>query len=138
MYFIVRFSILSKDKKKNKHRHRVDFLFEQTGIALLKNTEPKINYFFLKYTLISIISSFIIFMLWILFTEDIKDIAKAKKIKKSIQNSESRLRLNMYELADRMSADVPNRKLADQLIKSYQKNVTTFMRDMMSLVKRMK
>lgn len=71
MYFIVRFSILSKDKKKNKHRHRVDFLFEQTGIALLKNTEPKINYFFLKYTLISIISSFIIFMLWILFTEDI-------------------------------------------------------------------
>ena len=74
----------------------------------------------------------------LLFTEDIKDIAKAKKIKKSIQNSESRLRLNMYELADRMSADVPNRKFADQLIKSYQKNVTTFMRDMMSLVKRMK
>ena len=74
----------------------------------------------------------------LLFTEDIKDIAKAKKIKKSIQNRESRLRLNMYELADRMSADVPNRKLADQLIKSYQKNVTTFMRDMMSLVKRMK
>ena len=31
----------------------------------------------------------------LLFTEDIKDIAKAKKIKKSIQNSESRLRLNM-------------------------------------------
>ena len=74
----------------------------------------------------------------LLFTEDIKDIAKSKKIKKSIQNCESRLRLNMYELADRMSADVPNRKLADQLIKSYQKNVTTFMRDMMSLVKRMK
>ncbi|SVC65161.1 uncharacterized protein METZ01_LOCUS318015 [marine metagenome] len=44
----------------------------------------------------------------------------------------------MYELADRMSADIPNKKLADQLIKSYQKNVTTFMRDMMSLVKRMK
>ena len=74
----------------------------------------------------------------LLFTENLKDIAKAKKIKKRVQKSESRLRLNMYELADRMSADVPNRKLADQLIKSYQKNVTTFMRDMMSLVKRMK
>jgi hypothetical protein len=44
----------------------------------------------------------------------------------------------MYELADRMSADIPNRKLADQLIKSYQKNVTKFMRDMLSLVKKMK
>jgi len=74
----------------------------------------------------------------LLFTENIKDIAKAKKIKKRVQKSESRLRLNMYELADRMSADIPNKKLADQLIKSYQKNVTTFMRDMMSLVKRMK
>ena len=70
----------------------------------------------------------------LLFTENIKDIAKAKKIKKRVQKSESRLRLNMYELADRMSADIPNRKLADDLIKSYQKNVTTFMRDMMSLV----
>ncbi len=74
----------------------------------------------------------------LLFTENVKDIAKAKKIKKRVQKSESRLRLNMYELADRMSADIPNKKLADQLIKSYQKNVTTFMRDMMSLVKRMK
>ena len=74
----------------------------------------------------------------LLFTENLKDIAKAKKIKKRVQKSESRLRLNMYELADRMSADIPNKKLADQLIKSYQKNVTTFMRDMMSLVKRMK
>tara|TARA_B100001013_G_C24370651_1_gene348038 strand:- start:126 stop:368 length:243 start_codon:yes stop_codon:yes gene_type:complete len=74
----------------------------------------------------------------LLFTENLKDIAKAKKIKKRVQKSESRLRLNMYELADRMSADIPNRKLSDDLIKSYQKNVTTFMRDMMSLVKRMK
>ena len=74
----------------------------------------------------------------LLFTENLKDIAKAKKIKKRVQKSESRLRLNMYELADRMSADIPNRKLADQLIKSYQKNVTKFMRDMLSLVKKMK
>ncbi|SVA58953.1 uncharacterized protein METZ01_LOCUS111807 [marine metagenome] len=44
----------------------------------------------------------------------------------------------MYKLADRMRADIPNGKLADQLTKSYQKNVTKFMREMMSLVKRMK
>ena len=74
----------------------------------------------------------------LLFTENIKDIAKAKKIKKRVQKSESRLRLNMYELADRMSADIPNRKLADDLIKSYQKNVTKFMREMISLVKKVK
>ena len=74
----------------------------------------------------------------LLFTENIKDIAKAKKIKKRIQKNESRLRLNMYELADRMSADIPNRKLADHLTNSYQKNVTTFMREMISLVKKVK
>mgnify|MGYP001337132651 CR=1 FL=1 len=70
--------------------------------------------------------------------ENVKDVAKAKRIKRQVQGAESRMRLHMYELADRMSADVSNRKLADQLIKSYQKNVTKFMREMMALVKRMK
>ena len=70
--------------------------------------------------------------------EDAKDVMKAKKIQKQIEGAESRMRLHMYELADRMSADIPNQKSADQLIKSYQKNVTTFMRDVISLVKRMK
>ena len=74
----------------------------------------------------------------ILFTEDVKDVLKAKKIKRQIQNDESRLRLHMYELADRMSADLQNRKLADKLINSYQKNVTKFMRDMISSVKKVK
>ncbi len=70
--------------------------------------------------------------------EDVKDIAKAKKIRRQVQGAESRMRLHMYKLADRMRADIPNGKLADQLTKSYQKNVTKFMREMMSLVKRMK
>ena len=74
----------------------------------------------------------------ILFTEDVKDVLKSKKIKRQIQNAESRLRLHMYELADRMSADLQNRKLADKLINSYQKNVTKFMRDMISSVKKVK
>ena len=71
-------------------------------------------------------------------TEDVKDVMKAKKVQKQIEGAESRLRLHMYELADIMSADFPNRKLADNLIKSYQKNVTSFMRDVINFVKKMK
>ena len=70
--------------------------------------------------------------------EDAKDVMKAKKVQKQIEGAESRLRLHMYELADRMSADIPNSKLGDNLIKSYQKNVTKFMREMLSFVKKMK
>ena len=66
------------------------------------------------------------------------DVMKAKKVQKQIEGDESRLRLHMYKLADRMNADFPNRKLADNLTKSYQKNVTSFMRDMISFVKKMK
>ena len=74
----------------------------------------------------------------LLFTENVKDIAKAKKIKKRIQRNESRLRATMWELVESMSKDESNKKLADDLSKSYRKNVTVFMRDVMSLVKRMK
>ena len=74
----------------------------------------------------------------LLFTENVKDIAKAKKIKKRIQRNESRLRATMWELVESMSKDDSNKKLADDLSKSYRKNVTVFMRDVMSLVKRMK
>ena len=74
----------------------------------------------------------------LLFTENVKDIAKAKKIKKRIQKNESRLRATMWELVESMSKDESNKKLADDLSKSYRKNVTVFMRDVMSLVKRMK
>ena len=70
--------------------------------------------------------------------EDAKDVMKAKKIQKQIQGAESRLRLHMYELAERMQAHTVNFQLQEELIKSYQKNVTKFMRDMISLVKRMK
>ena len=74
----------------------------------------------------------------LLFTEDVKDIVKAKKIRRQIQGDESRMRLHMYDLAQRMDADLPNQKLSAQLIKSYQKNVTKFMREMISLVKKVK
>ena len=63
---------------------------------------------------------------------------KAKKLKKRIQKNESSLRLSMWELVESMSKDESNKKLADDLSKSYRKNVTVFMRDVLSLVKRMK
>jgi|TARA_B100000959_G_C14698686_1_gene507880 hypothetical protein len=73
-----------------------------------------------------------------LLNEDGKDIRKVKKHLKVAQNGESRLRLAMYELVQTISKDKANIKLANQLIKSYQKNVTKFMRDMIATVKKVK
>ena len=70
--------------------------------------------------------------------ESVKDAMKGKKLSQKIQKDESRLRLNMWELVEQMSKDKSNKKLADDLSKSYRKNVTIFMRDMLSLVKKMK
>ena len=70
--------------------------------------------------------------------ESAKDAMKGKKLSQKIQKDESRLRLNMWELVEQMSKDESNKKLADALSKSYRKNVTIFMRDMLSLVKKMK
>ena len=44
----------------------------------------------------------------------------------------------MYDLSDRLQADDKNHKLQDELIKSYTKNVTSFMRDMIKITKRVK
>ena len=71
-------------------------------------------------------------------TEDTKHVIRGKKLSQKIQKDESRLRLNMWELVEQMSKDESNKKLADELSKSYKKNVTIFMRDMLSLVKKMK
>ena len=70
--------------------------------------------------------------------ESAKEIIKGKKLSQLLQKDESRLRLNMWELVEQMSKDESNKKLADTLSKSYRKNVTIFMRDMLSLVKKMK
>jgi hypothetical protein len=70
--------------------------------------------------------------------ESAKEAMKGKKLSQKIQKDESRLRLNMWELVGLMSIDDSNKKLADELSRSYKKNVTIFMRDMLSLVKKMK
>ena len=71
-------------------------------------------------------------------SEDTKDIAKAKQISRQIEKIESKYRKAMYDLSDRLQADPKNHKLQDDLVKSYTKNVTSFMRDMVKLTKRMK
>jgi hypothetical protein len=71
-------------------------------------------------------------------TEDAKDVTKAKKLSQKLQNIEGRYRKVMYDLSDRLQADDKNHKLQDELIKSYTKNVTSFMRDMIKITKRVK
>ena len=70
--------------------------------------------------------------------EDTKDIAKAKKLSQKIQQIEGKYRKAMYELSDRLQADPKNHKLQDELIKSYTKHVTSFMKDMIKITKRVK
>ena len=70
--------------------------------------------------------------------EDTKDVAKAKKLSRKIQQIEGKYRKAMYELSDRLQADPKNHKLQDELIKSYTKHVTSFMKDMIKITKRVK
>ena len=70
--------------------------------------------------------------------EDAKDVSKARKLSQKLQSVESRYRKVMYELSDRLQADPKNHKLQDELIKSYTKHVTTFMKDMIKITKRVK
>jgi hypothetical protein len=70
--------------------------------------------------------------------EDAKDVARAKKITRDLEKIEGKYRKSMYDLSDRLQADPKNHKLQDELVKSYTKNVTSFMRDMIKITKRMK
>jgi hypothetical protein len=44
----------------------------------------------------------------------------------------------MYDLSDRLDSDPLNQKLSTKLKNSYKNNVTTFMRDVVSVVKDVK
>lgn len=71
-------------------------------------------------------------------SEDTKDKIKAKKLERSLGTIEGKYRHAMYKLSDRLQADSKNHKLQDELIKSYTKNVTAFIRDMVKITKRVK
>ena len=66
--------------------------------------------------------------------------ASKKKLQKQVKNiekAESNFRLNMYEIAQSLSSG-DNKNTANKIIKSYQQNVTKFMRELMILTKRIK
>ena len=66
--------------------------------------------------------------------------ASKKKLQKQVKNIEkveSNFRLNMYEIAQSLSSG-DNKNTANKIIKSYQQNVTKFMREFMALTKRIK
>ena len=71
-------------------------------------------------------------------TEEVKHISKAKKKLQRLMKDETNLRLHMHQLALVMSKDIENNYLADNIMKSYKRNVTNFMRDAVTLVKKMK
>ena len=70
--------------------------------------------------------------------EEVKHIPKAKKKLQKLMKDESNLRLTMNQIALIMSKDIANNDLADDIIKSYKRNVTEFMRDAVRLIKKMK
>ena len=70
--------------------------------------------------------------------EEVKHIPKAKKKLQKLMKDESNLRLTMNQIALIMSKDIANNDLADNIMKSYKRNVTGFMKDAVRLVKGMK
>ena len=70
--------------------------------------------------------------------EDAKDVMTAKKTILKISKVETRLRKLMFDLAKVMEGHTENIQLMKSLKKSYKSNVTKFMRDVNSLVGKMK
>ena len=60
-------------------------------------------------------------------TEDVRDIAKAKKLVQKLSTIEGKFRKTMYDLDDRLNADPKTHDLSKPLKDSYTKNVTKFM-----------
>ena len=65
---------------------------------------------------------------------------KLKKLQKQVKNlekAESNLRHKMYEIAQDLSSG-GEKSTANKIIRSYQQNITKFMREFMGLSKRIK
>ena len=71
-------------------------------------------------------------------TEDVVDVRNGKKILQKISKTETKLRKLMFDLADVMESHTINLQLMRSLKKSYKSNITKFMRDVNSLVGKMK
>jgi len=71
-------------------------------------------------------------------TESAGDARKADLTLRKLLTAESKMRKHMYTLKDRMQADIINHKLMAELEKSYMKNITQFMRDVVRIVRKIK
>ena len=70
--------------------------------------------------------------------EDAKDKSRAKKIMQELSKIEGRFRNKMYKLDEVLNKDIENKNLSKSLRMSYENNVTAFMRDAVSTVKKVK
>ncbi len=73
-----------------------------------------------------------------ILTEDAKDKTRAKKIMQDLSKIEGRFRNKMYKLDEVLNKDMENKNLSKSLRMSYKNNVTAFMRDAVSTVKKVK
>ena len=73
-----------------------------------------------------------------ILTEDAKDKTRAKKIKQDLSKIERRFRNKMYKLDEVLNKDMENKILSKSLRMSYKNNITAFMRDAVSTVKKVK
>jgi hypothetical protein len=72
-----------------------------------------------------------------ILTEAPVRLKKLQKQVKNIEKAESNLRHKMYEVAQDLSSG-GEKNTANKIIRSYQQNITKFMREFMALTKRIK
>ena len=73
-----------------------------------------------------------------ILTEDAKYKTRAKKIMQDLSKIEGRFRNKMYKLDEVLNKDMENKNLSKSLRMSYKNNITAFMRDAVSTVKKVK
>ena len=64
------------------------------------------------------------------------DTRKLKAILRKLQDREGKFRNTMYKLDDQLNREVGYKELSKKLRKSYKDNVTKFMRELISIVKK--
>jgi hypothetical protein len=64
------------------------------------------------------------------------DARKIKTILRNLQDTEGKFRNTMYKLDDQLNREVGYKELSKKLRMSYRDNVTKFMRELISIVKK--
>ena len=71
-------------------------------------------------------------------TESARDIVRIKKLVQKLGTIEGKFRKTMYDLSDALQADTVNHGLMNLLKKAYIKNITKFMRELISISKKVR